>query len=92
VDNIRVENATDRWSIPLPILPGRRVITAEFNYGNRYARTDLEIMALDGQDYVIKFTTDAGLPRGDSFCEFWIEDAKSGTALTTVMRENLLKK
>ena len=92
IDNLRVENASDRWSIPLPLRPGRRIINAEFNYLNRYARADLELAAKEYEDYVVKFTTDAGLPRGDSFCEFWLEDAKSGKALTSVVRVNLLKK
>jgi hypothetical protein len=90
VDGLRVQNANSNWSIPVPLTPGRHRITAEFNFPSYYARTDLDIDARAGDDYVIKYATDAA--SGKTFCEFWIDDQKTGKTLTPVVRERLEKK
>lgn len=92
IDGLRVENASSRWNMPVPIKSGVHIITAEFNAEPYFARVELELNAVQGEDYTIKFATDLAKPGGRTFCEFWIVDNKTGKTLTPVTRGNLVKK
>ncbi len=92
IDGRRVLNGADRWNVPVPVLPGRVFITAEFNKRPYFARADLDLPAVAGEDYIIKFVTDVGSSDGNSFCEFWIENAVTGKTVSPAMRANVQKR
>ncbi len=90
VDGGRVENGRERGSVSVPILPGKRVISLQIGQGNAYARADLTLEAGAGKDYAIRVATDLGA-RGNSYCDFWIIDAKTNAVVTKAVRSYVIR-
>ena len=91
IDGKKVPLGRKGWDFPLAIEAGHRVLGVEFNRGVFLSRATLEFDAAANARYELKYNTDAELFGHNSFCNFWIVDASTGKAVSTIMKASVEK-
>ena len=86
VDGKRVMSGRKAWSTPLPIQAGQRNITVMFQRGRSKAQADLVLQAVAGEQYQVRFSSDAQLFGANTYCDFWIVNMSTQTAVTEIKR------
>lgn len=86
VDGKRVISGWENWDTALPIQPGLRTITVAFKREPLNAQADLQLQAVAGGKYQIRFSTDAYLFGADTYCDFWIIDIATQKPVTGIKR------
>lgn len=78
VDGQVVAYDRNGWNTPVTVKSGARRVRVVFVRGVFSAQTEVTFTARPGAAYQLKFATDAQIFGKNSYCEFWIEDIKSG--------------
>jgi len=86
IDGKNIPAGRPGWNTPVAIDAGRRTVEVEFNRGVFVARATLQLEAKDRRDYEVKYSTDAELFGGNSYCNFWIIDRQTGLKVTEVRK------
>jgi hypothetical protein len=74
VDGKRVMSGPHGWHTALPIEPGPHTIAVAFQSGSFHTQVDLQMEAVAGSKYQIKFSTDAKPFGTITYCDLWIID------------------
>lgn len=91
VDGVAVPAGRPGWNTPVALPAGPRRLTLAFNRGVFSARTEVAFTAASGARYQVRFATDAQLFGRNSYCEFWIVDTATGSAVTERRRVPLAR-
>lgn len=91
VDGVPITAGRSGWSTALRIKAGPHRVVLGFSRGVFEARTEMSFTAAGATAYQVKFATDAQLFGQNSYCEFWIEDAATGAAVTKRHRVPLVR-
>lgn len=86
VDGKRVISGLENWDTAFPIQPGLHTITVAFKRDPLNAQADLQLQAVAGSKYQIKFSTDAYFWGADTYCDFWIVDMNTKKPVTGIKR------
>ena len=86
VDVKVISGGRERWDRPIRIESGKRRIGAQFSRGIFLARADLEFSAVDGRSYELRHSSDVSPMGGNSYCDFWIIDAKTQAPVSQLVR------
>jgi hypothetical protein len=92
VNGLPVAAGRAGWNTPVEISAGNNTLTVEFNRGNFFARTDLELTAKADASYEVKFASDAKIFGLNSYCDFWIADLGTGQAVTPAKKVSVKKR
>ncbi len=92
VNGLPVTAGRAGWNTPVEISAGNNTLTVEFNRGNFFARTDLELAAKAKANYELKFASDAKIFGQNSYCDFWIVDLGTGQTVTPVKKVSVKKR
>lgn len=74
------------WNVPLVLEAGPRIVGVLMLRGDFLSRSYLELEAIAGAHYVLRFETDVGLVGENTYCDFWIIDAATGKPVTPKQR------
>jgi hypothetical protein len=86
VDGKRVMAGRKGWNEPLRISKGDHRITATFMRGVYTASANVQLNAMAGAAYELKYVTDVGLDGNNTYCDFWIADSSTGKPVTEIVR------
>lgn len=81
VDDKRVMSEREGWSTALPMQPGLHKITVFFQRGVYNAQVDLQLQAVAGDKYQIRFSPDF---------DFWIIDVATQKPVTEIVRGTIM--
>lgn len=91
VDGVPVAAGRQGWDTRLSLKPGPHRLTLGFNRGVFSAKADLELIAVSGASYQVRFATDAELFGNNSYCDFWIVDTATDQPVSARVRSGLTK-
>lgn len=91
IDGIRISAGRDGWETPLRVRSGAHALEVEFNRGVFVARAALNLEARADAEYEVKFKTDAAIFGGNSYCNFWIVDRRTGRTVSSVEKVRVEK-
>ena len=89
VDGKQVMAGKKAWNVPLVLAAGPRVIDVQMVRGDFVSRSYLELEAVAGASYILRFSSDVGLVGNNTYCDFWIVDAATSKPVTSRQRGSI---
>jgi len=77
------------WNLPLLVEAGPRIIDVQMSRGDFVSQSYLELNAVPGGHYILKFDSDVGLLGNNTYCDFWFADAATGSPVTPKQRGSI---
>lgn len=86
VDGKLVTAGKSGWDTDIRIDAGLRTLAIEFDRWQNVLLAELQVNALPGESYVVKFAPD---PTTNSKADFWVVDANTGKSVTSIVQARL---
>lgn len=86
VDGKRVMVGRNGWNVPLVLAAGNRALLVEFKRGAFVTSAMLNVQVEKDAELELKYSTDVAINNASTYCDFWIVDRSSGTAVTGIAR------